>query len=570
MPKETIPELLSNAGAAYTRGDLATAARLYHQVVDRNPDCVDALNFGGLCRFMLGDQDRGIEKVRRAADLAGESDHRILNNLGGMLKATGDLAAAQNAYQQLIQFSPGYAPGHYNLGNVFQARGELAAAEQCYRRALEIQPRQPAARANLGYVLLQRGRSEVARCELEQAIGLDANNVDAHNSLGTAQAQLGHLEAAQHSYREALRLKPDHTHALNNLGNLLSESDNNKLALDYYRRALATGQAGLRTEDNLGAALTELGQFDAAIACHRATLDRHTNHWPARQHLAKALAGNHEFADAEQELKQAIVASKSAGSVIYDQIALQWRQQHFDAAQQTLRSGLQANSTSAWLLAAQQLLQQQSQTPVPLDWNQLYRVVELSEDQLGPAGYASVERFNTALTEHIQGHPSLNESPNSHATRNGQHSGELFLHPMGPVAVLRQLLQEQSGSYLKAHQNAPGMPSIGQQWRYTAWAVVMRDQGHQIAHIHPSAWLSAVYYVEVPEAVDRSGDQRQGWLEFGSAPEELPPHSALDTRQLRPQPGRLVLFPSWLWHRTIPFRGQRRICVAFDVMQPAS
>ena len=32
-------------------------------------------------------------------------------------------------------------------------------------------------------------------------------------------------------------------------------------------------------------------------------------------------------------------------------------------------------------------------------------------------------------------------------------------------------------------------------------------------------------------------------------------------------PGRLVLFPSWFWHRTLPFaQAGERISVAFDVM----
>ena len=35
----------------------------------------------------------------------------------------------------------------------------------------------------------------------------------------------------------------------------------------------------------------------------------------------------------------------------------------------------------------------------------------------------------------------------------------------------------------------------------------------------------------------------------------------------RPEPGAVVLFPSYLYHRTIPFRSdQQRISIAFDVL----
>jgi len=36
---------------------------------------------------------------------------------------------------------------------------------------------------------------------------------------------------------------------------------------------------------------------------------------------------------------------------------------------------------------------------------------------------------------------------------------------------------------------------------------------------------------------------------------------------VRAEPGRLVVFPSWYWHRTLPFaQPGERISIAFDVM----
>ena len=45
------------------------------------------------------------------------------------------------------------------------------------------------------------------------------------------------------------------------------------------------------------------------------------------------------------------------------------------------------------------------------------------------------------------------------------------------------------------------------------------------------------------------------------------------TRVIRPETGAMLLFPSYFWHRTIPFESdQERISVAFDVVprSPAS
>ncbi len=65
------------------------------------------------------------------------------------------------------------------------------------------------------------------------------------------------------------------------------------------------------------------------------------------------------------------------------------------------------------------------------------------------------------------------------------------------------------------------------------------------------------------------GDEpdREGWIEFGRPSAELPtvPDEAL--RWMRPREGLLLLFRSYLFHRTLPFRGAgERVSVSFDVV----
>ena len=39
-------------------------------------------------------------------------------------------------------------------------------------------------------------------------------------------------------------------------------------------------------------------------------------------------------------------------------------------------------------------------------------------------------------------------------------------------------------------------------------------------------------------------------------------------RTIRPEPGRLAIFPSTTWHGTVPFDEGERLVVAFDVRRP--
>jgi hypothetical protein len=63
--------------------------------------------------------------------------------------------------------------------------------------------------------------------------------------------------------------------------------------------------------------------------------------------------------------------------------------------------------------------------------------------------------------------------------------------------------------------------------------------------------------------LDGSG---QGWIKFGEPSYDVGLKQPV-RRAVAPMSGRLVLFPSYLWHGTFPFRDSRaRTTIAFDVI----
>ena len=96
----------------------------------------------------------------------------------------------------------------------------------------------------------------------------------------------------------------------------------------------------------------------------------------------------------------------------------------------------------------------------------------------------------------------------------------------------------------------------------------MRAQGHQSAHVHPTSWLSAVYYVRVPDLVQSDDNAHKGWIEFGQPPEHYPITKKPVVTSIEPTEGTLILFPSYIYHRTIPYEDDAlRISIAFDFDQ---
>lgn len=97
-----------------------------------------------------------------------------------------------------------------------------------------------------------------------------------------------------------------------------------------------------------------------------------------------------------------------------------------------------------------------------------------------------------------------------------------------------------------------------------SWSVRLRRAGYHASHVHPRGWISSACYVALPGDLDPRGEE--GSLGFG-APGILTRPALPAEYRVRPAPGMLVLFPSYLWHGTAPFASdEARLTVAFDVV----
>lgn len=99
-----------------------------------------------------------------------------------------------------------------------------------------------------------------------------------------------------------------------------------------------------------------------------------------------------------------------------------------------------------------------------------------------------------------------------------------------------------------------------------SWSVRLNSGGRHSNHVHPLGWISSALYVSLPP---RAGDDQDdsGWLTLGE-PDALLGIDLPPWRKIEPKPGQLVLFPSWMWHGTVPFSEGERLTVAFDVAPP--
>lgn len=94
------------------------------------------------------------------------------NNLGNLMRASGDLTAAKTYYEMTLQIDPNFAAGHYNLGLTLKALGNFKDAIAAYTQAIVLNPTYAEAYQNLGVVLLKVGKLPESLAAFGKAIAL--------------------------------------------------------------------------------------------------------------------------------------------------------------------------------------------------------------------------------------------------------------------------------------------------------------------------------------------------------------------------------------------------------------
>ena len=151
-----------------------------------------------------------------------------------------------------------------------------------------------------------------------------------------------------------------------------------------------------------------------------------------------------------------------------------------------------------------------------------------------------------------------------------QTDGPLFARIEPEIAQVRQVVVDAMHAHLASLPSQdPGHPQLclrrDKPVRFSgSWSVRLNDQGFHKYHHHPQGWFSAVLYVTVPDGLR----QTDGQLALGGSPPELN-LPITPFRHVEPLTGRLVVFPSTMWHATEAFDAGERMTIAFDLARPA-
>ena len=437
---------------------------------------------------------------------AAPDDAAPLNELALACFALGDLTAAEHALRAALARDADSVRAWANLGALLQYRGRLHAAADCHREVLQRQPNDLEVRCNLASTLMDAGRGDEALAECEAALALAPGHPYLLAAKGAVLVGLEQAAAAVECLQLATGRHPEDDMAWTNLGQAYRLQGNTTASVNALRRACEQNPDNARAAADLSNQLSSGGDTTTALQLCDAFLERHPG-------------------------ERLVLASRA--------IALR------DAGQTDKADEL-------------------------VDLDRLIQVLQPPT----PAGFTPADEFRAALIQALLNDASLLAEPASKATRGGRQTGELDLSSSPALIALGSLFDEAVQTTVAAWRAAglgdhPVMAYDTGRWTLRAWGTVLDAGGHQAPHQHPLGFVSGVYYLSLPADMQAAGSQA-GWLEFGCLPARLASQVAPPTRAIEPATDRLVIFPSFFWHRTLPFTSaETRISIAFDAVPVA-
>ncbi len=182
--------------------------------------------------------------------------------------------------------------------------------------------------------------------------------------------------------------------------------------------------------------------------------------------------------------------------------------------------------------------------------------------------YASLEAFNRDFENDIKKHSQLRKEPYGLAARNGYLTADLFADNTKSIQVFKKLLAQKIENYInQLPQDSTHHMLRHKTHNYSinSWATWVHGDGFIDKHIHEESWISGAYYCKVP-TITQNAQQHEGYFEYGCIPHDITITSTKKRGYIQPVEGKLVIFPSYLYHQTIPhITDDDRISVAFDL-----
>jgi predicted TPR repeat methyltransferase len=234
----SVPAAIQAAAQLHHAGRLRKAEAIYKQVLQAEPENVDALHLLGLVARQFGNHEMAVELIGRA-----------------------------------IRLNPKVAMFHNNLAETYRTMDKPDEAVTHCDKALVLQPDFPEALYNLAMALRAQDRLDEAIARFEQAIRSRPDFIDAYVGLSETLHKQRKSEEALACLQKGLSIRPDHPTLLCGVGIVLGALGRHDEAIQHYKQALVIRPDVAELNYNLAAVYRNQGNLSEAATCLRKVIE---------------------------------------------------------------------------------------------------------------------------------------------------------------------------------------------------------------------------------------------------------------------------------------------------------
>jgi tetratricopeptide (TPR) repeat protein len=498
------------------------ASRLLNQAAAAGD--VRAMLEAGAAALQSGAQAEAIAPVQQM--LRRHPDNARLWQLLGLLnRDLQDSAASLEAFRKAAQLLPNDAMIANGLACIAYEAG-LPSAE-LFERAMELDPADHTLWLRLAAAWMQEGQVDAVLSGLEQELEANPGWIEGHKAFAKLSWEAGDRAGFTRSFDWAVAAMPRNKALWLAYVQAVAHDNLHERAIGVIDRAKAALGPLAELEASEAVARTELGQLDTA-----APLFARVAHLGDLSTLVAYLRFLIRLGRIDEAAAVAESNIEQAGPWMWPYLSLCWR----------------------------------------VLGDQRWQWLEGDPSLIGVYDIADSLPHLDKLADRLRALHWANVEPVDQSLRGGtQTQGDLLGRLEPEIRQLRQAIVAAVQRHVtQLPPPRPQHPTLIEQRSPIlfngSWSVRLTGGGRHIDHLHPAGWLSSALYIALPSEAER-GSGEAGWLALGQAGDLLPDLPPI--RVVEPKPGRLVLFPSTMWHGTRAFGAGERLTVAFDVRRPA-
>ncbi|MBU6249191.1 MAG: tetratricopeptide repeat protein [Xanthomonadaceae bacterium] len=598
---------LAAAQRSLRDGDFTEAIRSAEAVATQAPLALDAWHLWAVALAQAGRHEEACHgPFRQALELAPDNVY-VLANFATALRHIGRLDEAVGLWRRAGAINPAFGQIWLDLGMTELDRSRFHEAGEAFQQAIKIMPDQSQAWHGLASALDRQGHATQAEEALRKAVACEQSQPVAWIHLGNLLRRRAHLEEALKCYARARSIGDETPELLDAQAGALLDAGRIEDAIATARRLTALFPRFAPGQQTLASMLWEYGSVQThggdPLACFADAVRSHPDDARLRFTYAGMLkqTGRGEAALEQATRLRANGDHPRLVQLVADTLETLGRSQEAAPLYRSLYRDVRTHEPAflnayvrhllkagEWALAA--TVAQESCAKDPRDqeaWAYLGTAWRLLGDPREfwlcdyerhvalvdiepPGGYRDIPQFLEALEKALTPLHRASREPVQQSLRGGtQTAGNLFGRPEPAITDVESAICHTTERWLGSLRIDPAHPFLGRGHLPVrvkgAWSVKLFSTGHHVNHIHQHGWISSAFYVRLPPAMDRAGSDA-GSIQFGQPPKELgldlPPR-----RTIRPREGSLAVFPSFMWHGTVPFHDDHyRLSIACDMV----